>query len=201
MSGTEMSQEKIDEAIRFHGHWCPGLAIGIRASELALREIGHAFDEEIVGVTETDMCAVDAVQFFTGCTFGKGNLIFKDHGKTAFTFYRRADGKAVRLVFKPEAAGEPPEELMAIQKKIYAGEATEEDQEKYKEIRAAWCQRILDGSLDEIFEIKPALEPPPKRAQILRSVVCDACGEKFMESRSRRFMGQTLCIPCFEAIE
>ena len=35
----------IEGARRFHGHSCPGLTIGIRASELALREIGtHAAD-------------------------------------------------------------------------------------------------------------------------------------------------------------
>ncbi|MBN1246402.1 MAG: formylmethanofuran dehydrogenase, partial [Anaerolineae bacterium] len=38
----------IEGARRFHGHSCPGLTIGIRAAELALREIGpHAADEEV----------------------------------------------------------------------------------------------------------------------------------------------------------
>ncbi|NIR15027.1 MAG: formylmethanofuran dehydrogenase, partial [Desulfobacterales bacterium] len=31
--------------------------------------------------------------------------------------------------------------------------------------------------------------------------VCEACGEATMESRTRRFLDQTLCIPCFEAME
>jgi len=79
--------------VAFHGHWCPGLAVGIRAAEWALREMGRAADEEIVAVVETDMCGVDAIQFLTGCTFGKGNLIHRDWGKNAFSFYRRRDGK------------------------------------------------------------------------------------------------------------
>jgi formylmethanofuran dehydrogenase subunit E len=29
------------------------------------------------------MCAVDAIRFLTGCTFGKGNLVHLDHGKNA----------------------------------------------------------------------------------------------------------------------
>jgi formylmethanofuran dehydrogenase subunit E len=57
----------IEQTIRFHGHSCPGLAIGMRAAEILLEKFGHAADEEVV---ETDMCAVDAVQFLTGCTFG-----------------------------------------------------------------------------------------------------------------------------------
>ena len=71
----------VKQATDFHGHWCPGLAIGIRAAEWALKELGKAPDEEIVAVVETDMCGVDAIQSLTGCTFGKGNLIHKDYGK------------------------------------------------------------------------------------------------------------------------
>ena len=46
----------LEQAQAFHGHVCPGLAIGVRAAEIALREIGpHAQDEEVVAVVETDM--------------------------------------------------------------------------------------------------------------------------------------------------
>ena len=75
MTGTMIPEEKIREAIAFHGHWCPGLATGIRVAELALREIGRAGDEDIVAVAESDTCAVDAIQVLTGCTVGKGNLV------------------------------------------------------------------------------------------------------------------------------
>lgn len=48
--------ETIKRVAEFHGHMCPGLAMGIRAAELALRDIGpHAKDEEVVAVVETDM--------------------------------------------------------------------------------------------------------------------------------------------------
>ena len=78
-----LDRATIDYAIRFHGHQCGGLAIGIQAARLALREVGApAPDEEIVAVVETDMCAVDAIQALTGCTFGKGNLIHRDWGRT-----------------------------------------------------------------------------------------------------------------------
>lgn len=46
----------VQRVAQFHGHMCPGLAIGIRVAELALNEIGpHAKDEEVVAVVETDM--------------------------------------------------------------------------------------------------------------------------------------------------
>jgi len=46
----------IESVRKFHGHMCPGLAIGIRAAQIALREIGpHSTDEEVVAIVETDM--------------------------------------------------------------------------------------------------------------------------------------------------
>ena len=95
MTSTKIDPELIKKTIDFHGHWCPGLAIGIRAAEWALKEMGKAPDEEIVAVVETDMCGVDAIQSLTGCTFGKGNLIHKDYGKSAFTFF--IGGRTARL--------------------------------------------------------------------------------------------------------
>ena len=38
-------------------------------------------------------------------------------------------------------------------------------------------------------------------ARILASLVCEACGESTMESRTRRFAGKTLCQPCFDRVE
>ncbi|MDQ6799068.1 MAG: FmdE family protein, partial [Actinomycetota bacterium] len=70
-----IDRETTRRIVDFHGHMCPGLAMGIRAAEVALAEIGpHSVDEEVVAIVETDMCGVDAIQFLTGCTFGKGNL-------------------------------------------------------------------------------------------------------------------------------
>jgi len=52
MADSAISDELIQQTIDFHGHSCPGLALGIRAAELALAELGRASDEEIVAQTE-----------------------------------------------------------------------------------------------------------------------------------------------------
>jgi len=69
-----MCKEKTrwEKAVEFHGHECPGLAIGYKACEAAIKKLGIRFsgDEDIVCVTENDACGVDAVQLITGCTFG-----------------------------------------------------------------------------------------------------------------------------------
>lgn len=197
----KLSRETIDQAIDFHGHWCPGLAIGLRAGEWALAEVGRAGDEDVVAVVETDMCGVDAIQVLTGCTFGKGNLIFRDHGKMAFTFHRRSDGKAARLLFDTNGLGGGlNDRYLDLTKKMLAGQATPEDEREITTFREEWSERIMAADLDDVFEVKPAGDPP-RTARIMATLKCEECGEGTMESRTRRLMGRTLCGPCFKKLE
>jgi formylmethanofuran dehydrogenase subunit E len=191
----------IKKTTSFHGHWCPGLAIGIRAAEWALKEMGKAPDEEVVAVAETDMCGVDAVQYLVGCTFGKGNLIHKDYGKNAFTFYRRKDGKAVRLVARPGIYGDTGATMGKLHRKMLEQGLTEEEEQVWRETRAAVSKRIMESDLTDLFEFKTPVGPVPKMARILAPMLCESCGETVMETRTRHFGGQLLCIPCFEARE
>lgn len=106
--------EALQEVIEFHGHVCGGLVVGYRAAETAMREVGarRADDEELVAVVENDSCAVDAVQVITGCTFGKGNLVFRDYGKMVISLWRRDEMRGVRVSRRPETRGLTPEELI-----------------------------------------------------------------------------------------
>jgi len=117
MKQKSIRPELIKATIDFHGHSCPGLAIGIRVSEVVMDRFERSMDEEIVAVVETDMCAIDAIQFLTGCTFGKGNLIHLDHGKSAFTFHNRKKGESIRIVTRPNAISDPDDELIALRTK------------------------------------------------------------------------------------
>jgi formylmethanofuran dehydrogenase subunit E len=201
-----MGSERIDsgliqKTIDFHGHWCPGLAIGIRAAELALQEIGRATDEDVVAVVETDMCAVDAIQYLTGCTFGKGNLIYKDYGKSAFTFYRRRDNKALRLVARREVFGNAGPVLRELNRKVQEEGLTEGEEKTWHDIREGIAGRIMQADLSELFEIKESSAPAPKKARMVISLVCESCREPVMETRTRRLNDQVLCIPCFEIMD
>jgi len=199
MPGCELTQEQIQRAVDFHGHWCPGLAIGLRAGEYVLNHLGRSEDEEIVALVETDMCAVDGIQALTNCTFGKGNLIYKDHGKMAFTFFRRADQAGVRLVFNIDRLASPGSEFTELTQQWLRDEISPEDKARLMDMRNARATDIMESPLDELFAIKQPNVPMPRKARILASLVCDQCGESVMESRTRRLEGRTLCIPCFEA--
>jgi formylmethanofuran dehydrogenase subunit E len=196
-----LSQETIANVTSFHGHSCPGLKIGMRVSELVRRELGDLPDTRLVCITETDMCGVDAVQYLTGCTYGKGNLIHKDYGKTAFTFFDRETGQGFRCLLKPGARGDTADEISQLQGKIASGEANPSEQARSRELRQQLEERLMSADLDQLFEIMEANTVMPRGARILASLVCEACGEATMESRTRRFDGQTLCQPCFSNVE
>lgn len=198
MTGSELNAYQIEQAVEFHGHWCPGLAIGLRASEYVLKQLGRAEDEEIVAVVETDMCGVDAIQVLTGCTFGKGNLLLRDHGKMAFSFFRRPDGDGVRLVFNRGQLDQLDDDFAELNQKWLKGELDPATEVRLMTMRQERSQRIMAAPLDELFSVKPPDFPMPRTARILASLTCDECGESTMESRTRRLEGRTLCIACFE---
>ncbi|MCG8566331.1 MAG: FmdE family protein [Desulfobacterales bacterium] len=172
--------KEIQDTIAFHGHSCPGLAIGIRAVELARRELNLTPDSDVVCVTETDMCGVDAIQFLTPCTYGKGNLVHWDYGKAGFTFFDRKAGRGFRALFLDHIVPDDP---------------------NAENPKAARTQAIMAHDLAPLFEIKSIDQAPVRGARILNSMVCADCGEKVMESRIRRFAGKDLCIPCFRSQE
>src|SRR5512141_1683339 len=92
--------EDFQKAAEFHGHTCPGLAMGYRVAKYVIEHYPRAKDEELVCIAENRSCSVDAIQSLLGCTEGKGNLILKDNGKQVFTVYSRDNNKALRVYFK-----------------------------------------------------------------------------------------------------
>ncbi len=193
-----IDEQTLDRVVEFHGHLCPGLAMGVQAAQIALREIGaHAKDEEVVAVVETDMCGVDAIQFLTGCTFGKGNLIHLDYGKNAYTFVRRSDGKAVRVSALPGAFDRGPEH-QELSAKVRDGISTEEERTRYEELRANRTEAILQASEEELYAVEEVTAEIPPKARIHNSFACAGCGELTMETRVQRLEGRELCPACLE---
>lgn len=185
-----------EDAVQFHGHACPGLAIGYRVAGLALKELGlRARDEELVAIVENNSCAVDAVQLICGCTFGKGNLIFKDYGKQVYTFIRRQQPEAIRIAVKWEPPPEAPE-TEAMWKRYSEGDRTPEVTSAVQDRKARKMRSVLEADDAELFEVKRIAVELPEPARIYRSVTCALCREKVMEPRTRDIDDRLLCIPC-----
>jgi len=169
------TRELMKKATIFHGHICPGIAIGVLVAKYALEHgFEHSPDEELVAVVETNDCSVDALQALMGTTYGKGNLIHKDYGKSNYNIYSRKNQKGVRL---------------ALKKKILDEKKLSRDEK---------VQKLLSLEPENVFEIRTIEFDPPMMAQIEESVPCNICGELTMDSRIMNYQGKIMCIPCYK---
>lgn len=170
-----MIHELFRKAGELHGHYCPGLATGVRAAAEALRILevekkGHA----LYCIAENRACYQDGIQMIFGTTLGNGNLELRPRGKSAFNFYDRSTGKSVRLV-----ARDKPKDM------------SREDLTEY----------ILTAPLEAVFDQTPvhfeAPEDKPGRRGSPR--ICPRCGEKCSEPFLRVSDGEIVCLDCAEA--
>lgn len=194
---SAMVPEDFGRCASFHGHICPGLAIGYRAARAGLEKLSdrRALDEELVAVVENKACGVDAVQVLTGCTFGKGNLVYRDHGKHVFTFFHRDSGKGVRVSLRAGALNWGDEHRLLL-RKIRKGEATMEERGRFQTLHLLKGEEILEMPLEDLFELRDVRVSPPPKAEIEASVPCDACGEPTMASRLEERNGKRFCKEC-----
>lgn len=188
------------EVADFHGHTCPGLAFGYRVAVAALKEMDMrniSEDEELVAIVENDSCAADAIQVMTGCTFGKGNLIFRDYGKQVYTFIKRPSGDAVRISvdFTP---GEETEKVKEMWRRYSEGDRSKEVLKAVHDRRTKKMKAILEAPDPELLKITKLKVPLPPEARIYLSIKCGICKEKVAEPKARVKDGRIVCIPCFE---
>ncbi len=204
MYAPEINQELIDKAIAFHGHWCMGLATGIRVAAWVMQSFGTSKDEEIVAVSETDMCAIDAIQALVGCTWGKGNLILRDRGKIAFSFFRRRDGKSARVVQR--FADDPDSQrMLEIRHELMSQNISEWIRTRFEvemsRLRKKQLDRMLSADFDAIFAVTSPGFPMPPYARRLPTIQCSGCGEGVMSSKTVLHGGRHYCMDCAARFE
>ena len=171
---------------KFHGHVCPGTVIGYRAAQIAAREFlsKKSVDEELIAIVENDSCSVDAIQVVTGCTFGKGNLVFKDYGKHVYTFINRKTGDALRISLKSSVdLGRMDPAWSQLRTKVTAGSATPEEEQDFRKRADRIAENFMNMSEEDLFDVtRIEIADLPKKARIFRSVTCQKCGENWFQS-------------------
>lgn len=188
-------------AAQIHGHFCPGLALGIMAATFAMQQIRAESDglEDLLAIVETNNCFSDGIQFVTGCSFGNNALIFNDLGKTAFTLTKR-DGKGIRINTRKDSktymkeANEKfsPEYAKLVAKKDHS----EESREKFKKYGVEAAFNTLKLDFDKIFIVEQIQIDIPDYAPSHESLVCTACDEAVMASRISKKEDQVFCLAC-----
>ena len=196
---VKVSVKPFAEAVKFHGHVCPGLILGYRAAARAMKELAsmRSLNEEIVAIVENDTCAVDAIQVVTGCSIGKGNLIFKDLGKQVYTFARRDTGKAVRVSINPDFEVKDLDPVFyELRGKVLFGEPTDEERAEVARRSAKVFKKMLGLPDEKLLRVKRITIDIPEHAHLFKTLKCAKCGELVAEHRARIKDGKTVCIPC-----
>jgi len=189
------------KAAMMHGHFCPGLAMGIMAGVYAMQKMGVDSDgmEDLLAITEINNCFADGIQLVTGCTFGNNALIYKDFGKTAFTLTKR-DGKGIRICSRHESQEIIRQSFPDFQK--YYQEVVDHKNhtpEMVKKFKTAGLERAF-GTLkipfDRLFSVKNVNVEIPDYAAIHDSVICTKCGEGVMKNHTRQENDKYFCLEC-----
>ncbi len=168
-----MNRMNWNRCVAFHGHACPGLAIGYRAVEWLEKHLkpdsSTHTDETLVCLIENDSCAVDAIQILTQCTIGKGTMVIDMKGKMAFNFFLSDHQESVRLLTRPF------------------------DEKKTK---ADTMDHVLNMPLEQLFEFKCPDVKIPKKARIYQNTQCQNCEEPVAEPFTVTTDEKTLCLDC-----
>jgi formylmethanofuran dehydrogenase subunit E len=191
------ASDDFSKCAAFHGHICPGLSLGYVAGKAALNWIKetHAPDEEVVAIVENDSCFVDAIQVLTGCTFGKGNFIYKDYGKMALTLLSRRTNSGVRLSLLPGAFS-PDDKQMALRQKVMQGQADETEKKLFQEFHRQRSRNIVESPVEKLFTVNPIEGNIPDKARIAHSEPCARCGEPTMVTKLVEVNGGRICRGC-----
>ncbi|MCZ7404976.1 MAG: FmdE family protein [Candidatus Methanoperedens sp.] len=181
-----MDKKIVNLAIELHGHLAPGIALGLRMSEIALSRLNaRKGDKHLIGISETARCLADAMQAATGCTLGHGNACVEDYGKLAITIGDVRTKKGVRVALK-DAVNKHSSLMNKWMMRL--GKLSHEEEE-------GLGMQLLD--MDENFFLVQDVEI--NRGQNFEKsgiVTCRECGEMITESLTEIKGNEIYCKPC-----
>jgi formylmethanofuran dehydrogenase subunit E len=202
---NEELEELLLQAGELHGHYCPGLALGVMAGVYLMKSFREETSdglEDLLLITETNSCFADGLQFITGCTFGNNALIYRDFGKIAGTLTNR-NGQGIRVSVRNKTneimKNRNPQYTELFNKVIRDREGIQEEKEAFKKESCKTSFLMLTTDYEQFFTKKNVETNIPPYAPIMDSIICDNCGEKIMASRVISKNRKELCLSCAEA--
>jgi formylmethanofuran dehydrogenase subunit E len=196
-------REYFNLALKFHGHKCPAMPMGLRAGLAALKTLGveRAKDKELIVESETGEghaagCFLDGIMVATGSTYGKSNIKKLHYSKMAFTLIDAGTGRAVRVSLQPEFFEKALNSPFVQKRKEGIL-----PQDIPPEITNPLVERILTLPESEFLDIGNIFHREIKKGSANFAVKrCSRCGEAvFTDKLKETGGGRLLCIPCAEA--
>lgn len=193
-------QEIYETGMKFHGHKCPAMPMGLKAGMAAMKVLGveRSKDKELYVKAETGKghaagCFLDGIMTATGCTYGKSNIQKLYYNKMAFTLIDTKTRKAVRVSLKPDFF----EKALAspfVQKR----KAGVPPQDIEPEITDPLVNKIIGLPESAFLDIGEVHTVDFKRGKgVFEAKRCDACGEvTFVDKLRVSPAGKTVCMSC-----
>ncbi len=194
----------LNHAASVHGHYCPGLAMGVKAAAIAVRQMNLISSdgmESVMAVVECNNCFVDGIQAVSGCTLGNNSLIYKDLGKVAVTFYRRGSDEGLRLIARRMGSADPEpweEEARALFNRAVKKRETlsTDERTRFQQLWRRSSFKTVDQPDDAVYQWQTVTPDKIEYAPMYDSVTCARCGESAMETRIHLRDGESVCMDC-----
>ena len=91
-------KELWEKTIEFHGHTCPGIAMGFKICEGVIKKMGiNPQVDELICVSENNTCPADAVRFILNCTEENNRLDYRPSDDLAFSFFNKSNGEKLKV--------------------------------------------------------------------------------------------------------
>ena len=154
-----------EQSVAFHGRACRDLAIGVRVCDTVLNRLGLDTDscrERLVCVSESDGCAVDAIQAGLGCTMGKKHLLFFNTGRLIFSVYDLESDRSLRLCVRDqvvEGSFGPREILDMATEELFYFEEARPMTVRVRKKATRGCTGGMEAVLRPMGSIHDSLEP------------------------------------------
>jgi formylmethanofuran dehydrogenase subunit E len=193
-------KELFEVGLKFHGHKCPAMPMGLRAGIAAMKalEVKRSQDKELFVISETGKghaagCFLDGIMTATGCTYGKSNIEKLYFNKMAFTLIDQQTGRAVRVSLKADFFEKALSSPFVQKRK--AGVPPQNIEPK---ITDPLVERILALDENAFLDIGTVHQVQVSKGQAsFTAKRCDACGELTFVNKLRVMEdGRLVCIPC-----
>lgn len=193
-------KEYLELGLKFHGHKCPAMPMGLRVGAAALNKLGidRTGDGEWLALVEIGdnhcaTCFADGVQVITGCTFGKGNIKKLHQGKWGVTLINKKTQKAVRVAPKGEAMAQNKKSAFFTEYRSKGIPATKVP----AEIAEPLMENVLNAPEEMLLNISEVFDYPyQEKPHSFDSFICEECGEMVVEQYGRVKNGKKVCPAC-----
>jgi formylmethanofuran dehydrogenase subunit E len=152
-------KEIFNRVYEFHGHVCLMSTAGVRIALCAMDAIGlNKSDEYLFSIYHARTCAVDPIQFITGCTLGNSNVIIKDNEKShTLKLVRQSDGTGVKVTLKEDVLKRMKDCM--VRKKSGANVEDEDERKLLKDESDKEFNDLLDFLRNEDESVIVSVEP------------------------------------------